>query len=143
MIKCISMDRNESELMSEEEKKDNLTPEFKLNHSVRWLVYFQLVLFSLLINVDHGIIPASLNEIQKELNQNKTEIGLLSMLVFAGIFVGSLLILIVINTWNRKILLVVSAFLGASALVLSHLFRHRIEVMYVCRFVIGLSQVSL
>ena len=50
-----------------------------------------MVFFSnLIINIDHGVMPAGSIVIREDLHQSNTEYGLLGSIVFAGLVVGSL-----------------------------------------------------
>jgi hypothetical protein len=45
-------------------------------------------MFQLLINVDHGVIPAGAIVIKESLRLNNTEYGSLGSVVFAGLTIG-------------------------------------------------------
>lgn len=49
-----------------------------------------LLIASLFVNLDHGVIPACTSDLKKELNVDDLFIGILGSLVFAGLMAGSL-----------------------------------------------------
>ena len=54
-------------------------------------VLFIVILYmNVLINVDHGVMPAGSIVIKEDLEINNTEYGLLGSIVFVGLTVGSI-----------------------------------------------------
>ena len=65
-------------------KKPNLI----LSRNVRWFIFIILLLISIMINMDHGTIPAATSEIKKSLNQADDVLGLFGSMVFLGNILG-------------------------------------------------------
>lgn len=49
-----------------------------------------LLISSLFVNLDHGVIPACTSDLKRELEVDDLFIGILGSLVFAGLMAGSL-----------------------------------------------------
>ena len=50
---------------------------------------FAIVFFTnLMINVDHGILPACTKEVKRDLDLDNANLGLLGSLVYAGLVIG-------------------------------------------------------
>lgn len=101
----------------------------------RWLIFSIFVILNIMINVDHGTVPAATEEIKKDLNINDEQLGLFGSLVYLGNMFGSLVSLTLINKLNRKYLLAVSLTLSGGFLMtftiwssLYFLFSNRIVV---------------
>ena len=101
----------------------------------RWLIFSIFVILNIMINVDHGTVPAATEEIKKDLNINDEQFGLFGSLVYLGNMFGSLVSLTLINKLNRKYLLAVSLTLSGGFLMtftiwssLYFLFSNRIVV---------------
>lgn len=101
----------------------------------RWLIFSIFVILNIMINVDHGTVPAATEEIKNDLNINDEQLGLFGSLVYLGNMFGSLVSLTLINKLNRKYLLAVSLTLSGGFLMtftiwssLYFLFSNRIVV---------------
>ena len=67
---------------------------------------FCLIFFmNLIINIDHGVMPAGAIIIKEYLGVSNTEYGLLGSIVFAGLVLGSMAASFFFNTVNTKIVL--------------------------------------
>ena len=67
---------------------------------------FALIFFlNLIINIDHGVMPAGAIAIKGYLGVSNTEYGLLGSIVFFGLVLGSLAASFVYNTVNTKAVL--------------------------------------
>lgn len=69
--------------------------------------------FNLIINVDHGVMPAGAITIKEYLGVSNTEYGLLGSIVFFGLVLGSLAATFVFNTINTKVILISVMILNA------------------------------
>jgi len=58
------------------------------NEKILSCVFFVIFLTNLMINVDHGILPASTLEIREDLNITNVDIGVLGSLVYLGLVAG-------------------------------------------------------
>ena len=60
-----------------------------LSSSVVYSVFILIFLANILINIDHGAIPACSNSIKQKLEIGNFEFGVIGSVVFAGLTVGS------------------------------------------------------
>ena len=75
------------------------------------LAFLVVLYLNLIINFDHGVMPAGAIAIKEELEVSNTEYGLLGSIVFAGLVLGSLAATFVFNSVNTKaVLITVMAF---------------------------------
>ena len=56
----------------------------------KWTIYLINALANMLVNFDHGIVPAATKEIKSDLNLDNIQLGLLGSVVYCGLLVGSL-----------------------------------------------------
>jgi MFS transporter, Spinster family, sphingosine-1-phosphate transporter len=54
------------------------------------MTFMMVFILNLIINIDHGVMPAGAIIIRNDLGQSNTQYGLLGSIVFAGLVVGSL-----------------------------------------------------
>ena len=69
--------------------------------------------FNLVINIDHGVMPAGAIVIKEYVDVSNTEYGLLGSVVFAGLVLGSLAATIVYNNVQAKYVLMAVMALNA------------------------------
>ena len=102
---------------------------------------FLLVLFmNVLINVDHGVMPAGSIVIKEDLGINNTEYGLLGSLVFFGLTLGSIAATFLFQTCNTKwVLIIVMVLNGCSQLMFTMTKEYFLLIL--SRFLTGLFQV--
>ncbi len=79
------------------------------------LAFALLLFFNLVINIDHGVMPAGAITIKQQLGVSNTEYGLLGSIVFFGLVLGSLAATFVYNSLNTKFVLVMIMALNALA----------------------------
>lgn len=110
-----------------------------MNRKVRWSIFFLFIILNLLMNFDHGTIPAATEQLRNYLNLNDSELGLFGSLVFLGVIIGSLITLSIINTFNRKYILMIFLILCGFSLFL---FTKTKEYVLLCidRVIIGIFQ---
>ena len=98
---------------------------------------FLLVLFmNVLINVDHGVMPAGSIVIKEDIGVNNTEYGLLGSVVFFGLTLGSIGATFLFQTCNTKcVLMIVMALNGCSQLMFTMTKQYCLLVM--SRFLTG------
>ena len=80
----------EKQITNQPNKKSNLI----LSRTVRRFIFIILLLISVMVNMDHGTIPAATSEIKKSLNEGDDVLGLFGSLVFLGNIIGIYLIII-------------------------------------------------
>lgn len=81
--------------------KKNYYEDCNLPRSVRWFIFIVFVIMNILMNIDHGTIPAATYKIITDLSINDQELGLFGSLVFVGNLIGALASLTLINLLNR------------------------------------------
>lgn len=54
------------------------------------LVLLYIFYLDILVNIDHGAIPAGISDMSKDLDMEAEKLGLLGSMVFFGLFIGSL-----------------------------------------------------
>jgi hypothetical protein len=59
-----------------------------LSTSTRWFIFVIFFLCGIIINMDHGTIPAATKEIKRDLKIDKDKLGMFGSLVFFGNFIG-------------------------------------------------------
>ena len=71
--------------------EDLVDAEFAMKYSNTKLyaVFFNLLICAMLVNIDHGSLPASADTIMRKLKINTFHAGLLGAIVFVGIIMGS------------------------------------------------------
>lgn len=96
----------------------------------------------ILINVDHGAIPAALNEISRDLKVSDAKMGGLGSLVFFGLVIGSATAGFVFGRISYKSILCISMIVNGTSL---WLFTAKADYTYMCiaRFITGYSQIFL
>lgn len=73
-------------------KKSN--PNLKKNKNIilsrytRWFIFVLFILLAILMNFDHGTVPAATSEIKSDLDINDTILGIFGSLVFLGNMIG-------------------------------------------------------
>jgi hypothetical protein len=78
----------------------NETAPSPLNNSVVNLSFAVLLFLNLIINIDHGVMPAGAITIKEYLAISNTEYGLLGSIVFFGLVLGSLAATFIYNNVN-------------------------------------------
>ena len=135
-----------SQIIEEESKQSlNLTKQisqsnvFVLNRKIRWLLFFLFAMLNLLMNFDHGTVPAATEQLKNYLNLSDSKLGFFGSLVFIGVIIGSLISLSIINTFNRKYILLIFLMLCGFFLILFTKTKHYI-LLCIDRIIIGIFQ---
>ena len=102
-----------------------------------------MILFlNLIINVDHGVMPAGAVTIKEYLGVSNTEYGLLGSIVFFGLVLGSMAATVVFNNFNTKLVLAsVMAFNAFSQIGFTLTTEY--HFLIVSRFLTGFFQVFI
>lgn len=110
-----------------------------LKPKMRWIIFFLFTNLNLLMNFDHGTIPAATEQLRDYLDLSDSKLGLFGSLVFLGTIIGSLISLTIINKFNRKFILMVFLILCGLSLFL---FTKTTNYIFLCidRIIIGLFQ---
>lgn len=103
-----------------------------------FMVCFYIFFLDILINIDHGAVPAALSDISQDLNIVDTGMGLLGSLVFFGLVIGSVTASFVLGRFQYKNILITSMLANAISL---WLFTAKSSYYYMClaRFITGYS----
>lgn len=135
-----------SQIIEGESKQSlNLTKEksqsnvFELNRKIRWILFFLFAMLNLLMNFDHGTVPAATEQLKNYLNLSDSQLGLFGSLVFIGVIIGSLISLSIINTFNRKYILLIFLMLCGLFLILFTKTKYYI-LLCIDRIIIGIFQ---
>jgi hypothetical protein len=65
--------------------------EVVLSRTSRWILFFLLFIIQIVMNMDHGTVPAATDEIRKDLNIDDDILGIFGSLVFLGNLIGTFL----------------------------------------------------
>ncbi|CAD8056582.1 unnamed protein product [Paramecium sonneborni] len=110
-----------------------------MNHMLYSVKSFHF-LTNILINYDHGIIPACIKKIESDLGINDLQLGLLSSSVYAGIIIGSIKGAGFYEKYKTKQILTLCLLFYILSLSL-FLLTKNIMLLYFSRFLTGLFQV--
>jgi hypothetical protein len=76
---------------------DNYQKEVILSRKSRWVLFTLFFLVQILMNMDHGTIPAATEEIRKDLHIDDDVLGVFGSLVFFGNLIGTFYLFIRFN----------------------------------------------
>lgn len=103
-----------------------------------------------MVNMDHGIFPACIEQVRKDINIDNKGVGLVGSIVYLGLVagnsniktdsIGSLVALPVYNHYNTKFILVICLLANAGGLVLIGV-SDNYYLFLVSRFLVGFFQV--
>ena len=110
-----------------------------ISRKIRWVIFCLFIIINLLMNFDHGTIPAATTLLKQYLNINDSQLGFFGSLVFLGVIIGSLVSLTIINTFNRKYILLVFLILCSISLFVFTITTHYI-ILCIDRVIIGIFQ---
>lgn len=92
--------------------------ESKLSYCMLALIFTHMSLTNILINFDHGVIPAAVNQIKLDLGLNNINVGLLGSLVYLGLTLGSILTAPLFTKCNPKIVISIAMLLNGASLII-------------------------
>jgi hypothetical protein len=70
-----------------------------LNRGTRWFLFVLFFLIQILMNMDHGTMPAATEDIRKDLSIDDDILGIFGSLVFLGNLIGTLFLFIRFNSF--------------------------------------------
>ena len=105
----------------------------------RNIVFILYLVSNVLISMDHGSIPASINELRQQLTSYDQSIGLFGSLVYFGYIIGSMIVFYYINTFDRKYLLLISL-VGNTVCLITFVVIENIPFLFLNRIVVGILQ---
>jgi hypothetical protein len=85
--------KNSETTSSSEIEIDKGTAEFKeiyISRGMRWFIFGIYMVLQIMMNVDHGTVPAATEEIRKDLSIEDDVLGMFASLVFLGNLIGNL-----------------------------------------------------
>ena len=104
---------------------------------------FSVILFlNLIINIDHGVMPAGAITIKDYLGVSNTEYGLLGSVVFFGLVLGSLGATVIFNNYSTKMVLVSVMALNAISQI-GFTLTTEYHLLILSRFLTGFFQVFI
>ena len=126
-----------------EDIKDTETEGIKLSKQTRWIIFITLAAISTLSNLDGGIIPAATNEMQIDMTIKPAEIGVFGSIDYLGRIIGSLIFVAIINTVNRRMILIGTLFIKGISLLIPRVpgCDKSYAINLICRGISGFSQV--
>ena len=126
-----------------EDIKDTETEGIKLSKQIRWIIFITLAAISTLSNLDGGIIPAATNEMQIDMTIKPAEIGVFGSIDYLGRIIGSLIFVAIINTVNRRMILIGTLFIKGISLLIPRVpgCDKSYAINLICRGISGFSQV--
>ena len=110
----------------------------ELSTKGRNFVFILYLISNILISMDHGSIPASVNEL-RQLTSYDQSIGLFGSLVYFGSILGSLISFSLINTFDIKLLILISL-LGNSVCLFTFVIIENIPFLFFNRILVGILQ---
>ena len=103
--------------------------------------FFAIIFFTnLLINIDHGVIPACTTVLKSELGLTEVSLGTLGSFVYLGLALGSLAATPLFAILNQKWIIIVSLILNAVGLSIFPL-SHNFWLLAFSRICVGFFQV--
>lgn len=135
-LEIIEKDCKQNPNLIDEKTQSNI---FVLNRKIRWVLFSLFAILNLLMNFDHGTVPAATEQLKNYLILSDSELGLFGSLVFIGVIIGSLISLTIINTFNRKYILMIFLLLCGFFLILFTKAKNYI-LLCIDRIIIGIFQ---
>jgi MFS family permease len=111
-----------------------------LGRTKRCWVFAFIVVVNIFINMDHGYFPAATEEFKNEYHLNASLLGLFGSAVYFGNLCGSVMVVSLIDRFNRKYQFIFFLFLNSVALYAFTLYRNTYYGIF-NRVVVGFTQV--
>eukprot|EP01017_Pseudomicrothorax_dubius_P035288 TRINITY_DN491_c0_g1_i4.p1 TRINITY_DN491_c0_g1~~TRINITY_DN491_c0_g1_i4.p1 ORF type:complete len:611 (+),score=66.14 TRINITY_DN491_c0_g1_i4:84-1916(+) len=122
-----------------QQRPSDITPEEEATFK---RIYMSILLVNILVNLDHGILPAATKEIRRDLKLNDVELGVLGSIVYLGLVLGSILAGYLFQKYTTKDILCITILLNMIALAIFPL-SNLIGLLAISRFMVGCCQVFL
>jgi hypothetical protein len=78
--------------------------EIVLSKTSRWVLFFLLFLVQILMNMDHGTVPAATEDIRRDLNIDDDILGIFGSLVFLGNIIGTIFFIYKVQLFLSRLL---------------------------------------
>ena len=102
------------------------------------IVFCYVYFLSVLINIDHGAVPAALNDISQELDMSQSKMGVMGSMVFFGLFVGSVTASFIMYILEHKTIIWMSLLLNGT-MIWMFTAKSNFYLMCLSRFLTGFS----
>mmetsp|Transcript_31416 Transcript_31416/g.39001 ORF Transcript_31416/g.39001 Transcript_31416/m.39001 type:complete len:148 (+) Transcript_31416:257-700(+) len=106
------------------------------------MLFFVVLFLNLLINFDHGVMPAGALKMQEDLELNNMQFGWLGSIVFFGLTLGSLSASFVYQRFSAKAVLLTVLIANAISLLLFTAGK-AFALLFLSRFLTGFFQVFI
>ena len=112
------------------------------SNRIRNRIFYTAAFCNVLVNLDHGIIPAATKEIKSDLAITEAELGLMGSVVYAGFLVGSAFSGAIFQKYNTKCIVIAVISLYMLSLLIFPLTT--MPFLLGCsRFLVGFFQVKI
>ena len=97
-------------VVSEKKPKIKKREKIYLSRYVRMILFFLLLIFSVMIDLDAGVMASSYKSFTHDLNMSDLQYGSLNSITTVGKIISLLFYMLIINKNHRKLIIVTSAF---------------------------------
>ena len=94
----------------EKKKEKKRKSKIYLSRYVRMVLFFLLLIFSVIIDLDSGIIVSSYKSLTQDLNMSDLQFGSLNSITTIGKIIALLIFMVIINKNHRKFIIVTTSF---------------------------------
>lgn len=112
------------------------------SNKINKLVLVYIFYLDILVNIDHGAMPAALSDISKDLEMATAKLGLMGSMVFFGLFIGSLSASVFFYRFSYKSIIGWSLIVNGISLG-ALTYKTNFILMCLSRLVTGWSQIFL
>lgn len=126
------------------ESNKNQTPESQIyiSKTMRYSLYVLLILCSVIVNLDHGTIPAATREIRRDFDVNIRTVGFFGSMTYLGTGFAALALATMFSFINIKLTLTLAMLLHGIFL-LTFTFVHSTVYLNISRFLVGMAQACI
>ena len=133
------MNENTSEeLLSKEENKEEVE-RFELSRILRFIIVSSFILMNVTFSADVGVIASSKFSLQNDLNFNEKEFAIFNSITSTGRILGTFIYMGLLARDKRKLLICI-CLLSSCCIFFSFLFTNQKFIIYIIRFLLGLSR---
>ena len=111
--------------------------ELVLDRGIRWIIMILFVLINAVMMMDSGLFSSASSIIKKTLKVNDQLFGLFGSCNHSGRIIGTIIFMIIFNTFNRKYLLLLPLYINTLALF-SFTITNIISILFIARILNGL-----
>jgi len=97
-------------MKGEKKEKKKKKSKIYLSRYVRLALFFELLIFSVIIDLDSGIIVSSYKSFTQDLNMSDLQYGSLNSITTIGKIIALLIFMVIINKNHRKFIIVTTSF---------------------------------